>query len=163
MNKTSDIYNKLYDELTPENEKFANYLDLFSLPLEAGKGDISQLFSENGNLSALLGTIAQAPKLVTKKTKVKGKEVTTVDFDKMRENLGELYEPLMDYYGCIKKLVDLEYEKQRLEKEGPDTGKEKEYLKKLKGQYLETIKVFDRLTEIELKNPGKYDDTLISE
>ena len=162
MNKTSDIYNKLYDELTPENEKFANYLDLLSLPLEAGKGDISQLFSENGNLSALLGTLAQAPKLVTKKTKVNGKEVTTVDFDKMRENLGELYEPLMDYYGCIKKLVDLEYEKQRLEKEGPDAGKEKEYLKKLKGQYQETIKVFDRLTEIELKNPGKYDDTYLN-
>ncbi|MBR0131496.1 MAG: hypothetical protein IJM14_00275, partial [Lachnospiraceae bacterium] len=145
---------KYISNLSGAGKKFVPYLNSALKILEFEKGNYFEAKTDNLLLFVYNSQLAGGPKFITKK--VNGKDTGEPDFEQMEKNLGELMEPMMQFYQNYNDLLDLEYEKQRNNKLGWTPLTYGSYVNKLKKTYKAVIDNFEEMAEIERKNPGKY-------
>ena len=161
--KMKDLKSKLdrfMQNPTPEAQKIKGYLATLSKMLDTDSGDFGRAMTENAYLSNMLSMFRNGPK-----NSVQNSLPTTLSrLQDPDPQTGVERGPLIhlnNYFRELSKLIDLEYEKQRLE-ENYSKEAELSYLQKLAesfGIMIENHKAFDEMVGEDGKS--KYDDYLM--
>ncbi len=169
MDEIAEYGEHLDQTLPKEAEPVKNFIKAqFSLVTNSG-GSVTELYNDNQFMDGLFRFLTYGPIMPTKKQGDK----TVIDYEKMVANLkgntdpetgkdDGILEPLMDIYGAITELVNLEMTRQKNEKNGWTEKNKQSYLTGLKKNMDTVSDAFERMKEAEKKHPGKYDSKVMN-
>ena len=150
-----------YDKLlakNADNPDFLAFKDMFDfnmMTMHPEKGDFTQAMADSPYLASLHSQIGAMPNF----RKYSMKELREALDGPQDPQTGKETKPLKlinGFYKSMNGLFELEYEKQRMQKEGYTPEQEKEYLGRLKTGMQSMVDSYDRLFEFESAHPGEY-------
>ena len=168
------------DNLEGTGLEFKEYLQALKASSDYESGDYTRALNDSPVIAAMKTLVAYGPTF-KKKTIIKSdaeineeaieknipvkdveKERTEIDFDAMKEGLGQAFLPYMEMYKDHNALLSLEYEKQKLEDEHADAEAEADFKERYRLQLEKTVRDFKTLRQVEIDNPGVYDQKFLN-